>query len=79
MRLGASGFLLKDTPPRELIDAVRKVAAGDTIALGHSNAQISAELFISVTTVKSHVGRILDKLAVTNRVQIAVCVHNASD
>ncbi len=121
LRLGASGFLLKDTPPRELIEAVRKVASGDTIlspsvlrqliaavadqpsdalrtsanqmldrltgrerdianaiALGHSNAEIAADLFISITTVKSHIGRILDKLAVTNRVQIAVCVHNAS-
>ena len=121
LRLGASGFLLKDTPPDELIEAVRKVASGETIlspsvlrqliaavaeqpsnelrtgakrlldqltdrereiadaiAVGHSNAEIAAELFIGVTTVKSHIGRILDKLAVTNRVQIAVCVHNAS-
>ncbi|MGB7980572.1 MAG: response regulator transcription factor [Candidatus Nanopelagicales bacterium] len=122
LRLGASGFLLKDTPPPALIDAVRKVAVGETIlspsvlrqliatatdrpstelrtnaqhrldqltererdianaiALGHSNAQIAAELFISITTVKSHIGRILDKLAVTNRVQIAICVHNATN
>ncbi len=121
LRLGASGFLLKDTPPRDLIQAVRKVASGETIlspsvlrqliaavaeqpgselrssanqlldqltererdianaiARGRSNAEIAADLFISITTVKSHIGRILDKLAVTNRVQIAVCVHNAS-
>lgn len=121
LRLGASGFLLKDTPPPELIGAVRKVASGETIlspsvlrqliaavadqpsndlrasanrlldqltdrerdianaiALGSSNAEIAATLFISITTVKSHIGRILDKLGVTNRVQIAVCVHNAS-
>ncbi len=120
LRLGASGFLLKDTPPGELIAAVRKVAFGETIlspsvlrqlitavaeqpstelrtgakqlldqltereldiakaiAVGLSNAEIAAELFIGVTTVKSHIGRILDKLSVSNRVQIAVCVHNA--
>ncbi len=116
LRLGAKGYLLKDTPPRELIDAVHRVAAGDTIlsqaALGHlvdvlarqpdpenqsrtteqlktltereldvaraiglSNAQIAAELFISVTTVKTHVARILDKLQVSNRVQIASCLQ----
>jgi DNA-binding NarL/FixJ family response regulator len=120
LRLGASGFLLKDTPPAELIDAVRQVAAGRTalsqpvitqliqavagqperqqnrdaaarldqltvrerevavaIAEGLSNAEIAAAHFVSVTTVKTHVGRILDKLAVDNRVQIAICVHSA--
>ncbi|MBX0299150.1 response regulator transcription factor [Cryobacterium sp. 1639] len=120
LRLGASGFLLKDTPPAELIDAVRQVAAGRTIlsqpvigqlikvaaaqpgprqstdaaarldlltarerdvalaiAQGLSNAEIARAHFVSVTTVKTHVGRILDKLAVDNRVQIAICVHSA--
>ena len=120
LRLGAKGYLLKDTPPRELIDAVHRVAVGDTIlsqtALGHlvdaiarqpdqenesrtsellktltereldvaraigrglSNAQIGGELFISVTTVKTHVGRILEKLRVSNRVQIAACVQRS--
>lgn len=120
LRLGASGFLLKDTPPAELIDAVRQVAAGRTIlsqpvigqlikvaaaqpeprqdadaaarlnlltarerdvalaiAQGLSNAEIAQAHFVSVTTVKTHVGRILDKLAVDNRVQIAICVHGA--
>jgi DNA-binding NarL/FixJ family response regulator len=120
LRLGASGFLLKDTPPAELIDAVRQVASGRTalsqpvitqlikavtdrpeperrseaaarleqltarerdvaiaIARGLSNAEIAAAHFVSVTTVKTHVGRILDKLAVANRVQIAICVHSA--
>jgi DNA-binding NarL/FixJ family response regulator len=120
LRLGASGFLLKDTPPAELIDAVRQVAAGRTalsqpvisqlikvaagrpdarqqtdatarldlltarerdvalaIAQGLSNAEIAQAHFVSVTTVKTHVGRILDKLAVDNRVQIAICVHSA--
>lgn len=120
LRLGAKGYLLKDTPPRELIDAVQRVAAGDTIlsqaALGHlvdavarqpdpenqsrtteqlktltereldvaraigrglSNAQIATELFISITTVKTHVARILEKLQVTNRVQVAACVQRS--
>jgi DNA-binding NarL/FixJ family response regulator len=120
LRLGASGFLLKDTPPAELIDAVRQVASGRTalsqpvitqlikavtgqpeperrsdaaarldlltarerdvavaIAQGLSNAEIAETQFVSVTTVKTHVGRILDKLAVGNRVQIAICVHSA--
>ena len=118
LRLGASGYLLKDTPPQELVDSIRKVAAGDTVlsqaALGHlvdavirtpprrdttatagrldeltdrernvadavarglSNAQIASELFISITTVKTHVGHILEKLDVSNRVQIAACVQ----
>jgi DNA-binding NarL/FixJ family response regulator len=120
LRLGASGFLLKDTPPAELIDAVRQVTSGRTalsqpvitqliktatdrpeperrseaaarlgrltpreravaiaIARGLSNAEIAEAHFVSVTTVKTHVGRILDKLAVGNRVQIAICVHSA--
>lgn len=118
LRLGATGYLLKDASPRELVDAVRRVAAGDTIlsqaAIGHlvdalarrpgpddepeathlleglterelsvaravarglSNAGIAGELFIGVTTVKTHVGRILEKLQVSNRVQIAACVQ----
>ena len=120
LRLGASGFLLKDTPPAELIEAVQKVAAGQTIlsqpvitqlieavagqpeperragaarrlalltarerevalliSEGRSNAEIADRFFVSITTVKTHVGKILDKLAVDNRVQIAICVHSA--
>jgi DNA-binding NarL/FixJ family response regulator len=120
LRLGASGFLLKDTPPAELIEAVRKVAAGQTIlsqpvitqlitavtgqpepvrragaerrlalltarerdvalliAEGRSNAEIAERVFLSITTVKTHVGKILEKLEVDNRVQIAICVHSA--
>ena len=120
LRLGASGFLLKDTPPAELIDAVRKVASGKTmlsepvirqlidaaagqpdrkhqvdaaarldrltarerdvalaIAEGLSNAEIAGRFYLSITTVKTHVGRILEKLGVDNRVQIATSVHRA--
>jgi len=117
---GADGFLLKDTAPahileavkrvaagepmlspsatRSLIDRVRTVAAGDrtTAALarldtltererdvallvgrGLSNAEIAGELHVSVPTVKAHVSRLFDKLGVTNRVQIAIVVHDA--
>ncbi len=121
---GASGFLLKDTPPAELVSAVRKVAAGEPIlspsvtatlirqltasgraddeprevqqarflvcaltererqvavavAHGKSNAEIAGELYMSVATVKAHVSRVLAKLNATNRVQIAICMHDA--
>lgn len=120
LRRGASGFLLKDTRPVELVDAVLQVSAGrimlspsvtrqlvaavgtpigtDTqtaaasalklltprereiaaaIAQGLSNAEIAASLFLSISTVKTHIARILDKLAVENRVQVAICVHTA--
>jgi len=120
LRGGASGFLLKDTPPREIIQAVRTVAAGAStlspavirglidyvadpasgsrrahartrlgeltdrerevaLALGHgwSNAEISERLRMSVPTVKGHVSRLLAKLALNNRVQVALLVHDA--
>jgi DNA-binding NarL/FixJ family response regulator len=117
---GASGFLLKDTPPEQIVEAVRRVAAGDpmlspsvtrqliarvqdlggddratrardrlaeltgrerdvalALARGLSNADIAAELHLSVPTVKAHISRLFSKLDVTNRVQIAICVHDA--
>jgi DNA-binding NarL/FixJ family response regulator len=117
---GADGFLLKDTPPLEILDAIRKVAAGDpmlspsvtrtlidrvrteagddrsaeakkrlavltdreldvaqAVGRGLSNAEIAKELYLSVPTVKAHVSRLFEKLVVTNRVQIAICVHDA--
>jgi DNA-binding NarL/FixJ family response regulator len=121
LRAGASGFLVKDTPPLEIIEAVRLVAAGEAIIspsatrtlLGHfddsratarrdgavtrlavltdrerevadavgsgaSNAQVAAQLFMSEATVKAHVSRLLTKLEVGNRVQIAILVHDAA-
>ena len=121
LRAGASGFLVKDTPPAEIIHAVRLVAAGDAIVspsvtrallthfgnteasqrhqaaaqrlaaltdreqevaaavgAGASNAEIAASLFMSEATVKAHVSRLLSKLNVTNRVQVAILVHDAS-
>jgi DNA-binding NarL/FixJ family response regulator len=120
LRAGASGFLLKDTPPVEILHAVRRVAHGEAmlspavtrrliahvaapeadggrrhalaaleglserereVALllgqGRSNAQIAGELFMSVATVKAHVSRLLVKLDLNNRVQIALLVHDA--
>ena len=120
LRAGASGFLLKDTPPALIIDAIRRVADGDpmlspsvtarliaqltsraapdrarvarerlarlterehevavTVGQGLSNAQIAAALHVSVPTVKAHIGRLFAKLEVDNRVQIAICVHDA--
>ncbi len=117
MAAGAEGFLLKDTPPPQVVDAIRKVADGEpmlsptatrslirqvagtsrspeavarldgltdrerdvalAVGRGLSNAEIAAELYLSVPTVKAHVSRLFDKLGVTNRVQIALCVHHA--
>jgi DNA-binding NarL/FixJ family response regulator len=117
---GAEGFLLKDTPPAEIVSALRAVADGDPmlspsvtrslieriraggvddraaaaqarlerltdrerevalcVGRGLSNAETAAELFLSVPTVKAHVSRLFDKLEVTNRVQIAICIHDA--
>ena len=114
LRAGASGFVLKDDPPEQLIAAVRTVAAGDAllspavtkrviteftriprpappkeledlterelevfrlIARGLSNAEIAQEIFISETTVKTHVTHILSKLDLRDRVQAVVLAY----
>jgi DNA-binding NarL/FixJ family response regulator len=123
LRAGASGFLLKDTRPAELVEAVRRVAAGEPIlspsvtrrlmrnaadaepsparsrrdearerlavlsererevalavAEGLANAEIAAQLFMSVATVKAYVSRLLTKLGLGNRVQVALLVNDA--
>jgi len=119
LRAGAAGFVLKDTPPGEIVDSVRRVAGGQpvlspavtkrlitrvaasgnqrktnaverlaelndrereiavAVGEGKSNAEISATLYLSVPTVKTHVSRILTKLDLNNRVQIALLVHDA--
>jgi DNA-binding NarL/FixJ family response regulator len=122
LRAGASGFLLKDTPPNDVIHAIRTVAAGEPILspsitrrlIGHvadvesekrrrhareqldgltererevalaigrgkSNVEISRELYMSIATVKAHVSRVLEKLALNNRVQIALLAHDAGE
>jgi DNA-binding NarL/FixJ family response regulator len=119
LRAGASGFLLKDTPPEQLVAAIQVVAAGDAllspsitrrvisefvkgngpkpqaqfprledltarelevlvlIARGLSNAEIARSLFVSETTVKTHVARILMKLGLRDRVQAVVLAYEA--
>ncbi len=120
LRAGASGFLLKDVPPADLLTGIRAVAAGDAVvapsvtrrlldsfahrlplpvpersertaplagltarelevlgelALGHSNAEIAAKLVLSEATVKTHVGHILAKLGLRDRVQVVVFAY----
>jgi DNA-binding NarL/FixJ family response regulator len=120
LRAGASGFLLKDAPPADLLSAIRAVASGDAVvapsvtrrllsnyahrlpppeheqrvedprleslssrerevllqvARSLSNAEIAAELVLSEATVKSHVGRILSKLDLRDRVQVVVFAY----
>ncbi|CNF14654.1 two-component system response regulator [Mycobacterium tuberculosis] len=118
LRAGAGGFLLKDTPPDRIVQAVHRVAAGEpmlspavtrrlmdraateagahqraraalarlsprenevvlAVARGRSNADIAAELFMSVATVKAHVSSVLTKLDLDNRTQIALLAHDA--
>ena len=122
LRAGASGFLLKDVRPAELVAAIRTVAAGDAVvsprvtrrlleeyaqvlplpeaqreqaypqlsaltererevlvavAQGLSNTEIAATLYVSEATVKSHVGRILAKLGLRDRVQVVVLAYEA--
>jgi DNA-binding NarL/FixJ family response regulator len=78
LRAGASGFLLKDVLPEDLIAAVRVVAAGDgLIARGLSNGEIAEELVLSEATVKTHVKRVLSKLGLRDRVQAVVLAYEA--
>jgi len=115
IRAGASGFLLKDVQPVELVDAIRVVAAGNALfgptatqrlierfgelpkqappsldaltdrereilrllARGLSNAELAERLFVSETTVKSHVSSVLRKLGVRDRVQAVIAAYDA--
>ena len=119
LRAGASGFLLKDVPPEQLIAGIRAVASGDAllapsvtrrvieefvrrppdsvrtppaklaeltarelevlqlIARGLSNAEIATELFVSETTVKTHVAHVLMKLQLRDRVQAVVLAYES--
>lgn len=120
LRVGASGFLLKHTPPAEIAQAIRRVVAGEPllsptvlrrvmgyvraadeqplrdraraalaalseqetavaalVAEGRTNAEIGDELALSTATVKAYVSRVLAKLALSNRVQLALLVHDA--
>ena len=122
LRAGASGFLLKDTPPEQLVEAIRIVAGGESllapsvtrrlierfvqdvrpasaasaasaagidtltereldvlklVARGLSNGEIAATLFLGEATVKTHVGRVLMKLGVRDRVQAVVVAYES--
>jgi DNA-binding NarL/FixJ family response regulator len=121
LKAGASGFLLKDAPPADLITAIRSVASGDAVlapaatrrlirqftallpdpgqqqnrdaiidkltdreqtvfaqlAAGRSNREIAADLYLSEGTVKVHVGRILAKLGLRDRVQAVVLAYES--
>jgi DNA-binding NarL/FixJ family response regulator len=117
---GASGFLLKDTPPADIVSAVHRVHDGEpmlsptvteqlirqvtegapsgraeaalimigqltererdvaiAVGRGASNAEVAADLHMSVATVKAHISHIFTKLGATNRVQVAICMHDA--
>ena len=117
LRAGASGFLLKDAPAEDLVEAIRVIAAGDALlapsvtrrlldrvasrlppatdtkspalaelterelevlklmARGLSNAEIAEKLFVSETTVKTHVSRVLGKLGLRDRVQAVIMAY----
>jgi DNA-binding NarL/FixJ family response regulator len=119
LRAGASGFLVKDVPPEQLIAGIRSVASGDALlaptvtqrliqefvrrppegirtpspqlsqltarevevlrmmARGLSNGEIASELFVSETTVKTHVAHLLSKLGVRDRVQAVVFAYES--
>ncbi|HTT86595.1 MAG TPA: response regulator transcription factor [Acidimicrobiales bacterium] len=118
LRAGASGFLLKDTPPAELLEAIRVIAAGDSllapsvtrtliaeftrraappvgdrrlldqltpretvvlvlVARGRSNSEIAEELHMAVATAKTHVSRLLTKLAARDRAQLVVVAYES--
>ena len=86
LRSGASGFLVKNTPPEELLHAVRVVAAGDALlerevlmllARGSSNAELAAELFVTEGTIKTHVSSLLSKLGLRDRVQAVVLAYES--
>lgn len=116
LQAGASGFMLKNCPPADLVAAIRVVAQGHSLLApevtqrviarsterepgprppgfddltereldvltamgrGFSNSEIAAELFVSETTVKSHVSRVLMKLGVRDRVQAVILVHES--
>ncbi len=120
LEAGADGFLLKDTPPAEIVAAIQAVADGEPmlspsatravltriresspdgrgddarraldtltdrerdvaleVGRGLSYAEIANRLHLSVPTVMAHVSRLFDKLRCTNRVQIAIVVHDA--
>ena len=74
----AAGFLLKDTPRLATLTA-REHEVALAVGAGRANADIARELHMSVATVKAHVSRLLAKLEVENRIQIALLVRDAAN
>ena len=118
LRAGASGFLLKDTPPAELVTAIRVIARGEAllapaitkrlieqfarmpelgrhpttgltaitdrerevlelVGRGLSNQEIADRLIVSLATVKTHIGRLLAKLAARDRAQLVIVAYES--
>jgi DNA-binding NarL/FixJ family response regulator len=117
LQAGASGFLLKDTPPTDLLTAIEVVASGEAllapsvtrrliaeftqkpeprsrsvsldgvtdrerevlllIARGLSNAEIAGQLHVGMATVKTHIGRLLDKLRARDRAQLVIAAYES--
>jgi DNA-binding NarL/FixJ family response regulator len=117
LRRGVAGFLLKSSPPEDMLDAVRRAAAGQgvidpsvvpgviarlgrapaarrrapeldlltpretdvlrLVGLGFSNAEIAADLYLGETTVKTHLGRVLDKLGLRDRARAIAWAHRS--
>jgi DNA-binding NarL/FixJ family response regulator len=119
VKAGAAGFLLKDVPPHDLLEAIRTVHGGDAViapsttrrlishfaallpddrtptsdalsaltdrehevllevAQGKSNAEIASSMFLAEATVKTHVGRILMKTGLRDRVQLVVLAYES--
>jgi DNA-binding NarL/FixJ family response regulator len=81
LQVGASGFMLKDAPPEQLVAAVRAAAAGNALIVlrlltqGLSNFEIAAALIVEESTVKTHVSRILMKLGLRDRVQAVILAY----
>lgn len=78
-RLRDAGDDDRERTAQRRLDALTERERDIALAVGRglSNAEIAGELHLSVPTVKAHVSRVFDKLAVTNRVQVAICVHDA--
>jgi DNA-binding NarL/FixJ family response regulator len=76
LRAGASGFLLKDTPPADLLAAIRVVAAGDALLAPSVTRRLIAELLVvSGATAKTHVSRVLAKLGARDRAQLVMLAY----
>src|SRR2546423_647197 len=76
-----AGIGERQGPVREQLDRLsgREHEVAVAIGLGKSNAEIGRELYVSVATVKARVSRVLEKLELNNRVQIALLAHDAGE